>query len=441
MARLIIGHTTESSVRIWVRGDRRNPVAFLTVEGGGASKQDQKITQEFFGFTTVFDVDQLSPSTEYRCSVEFGPATDTPPAARVEFGHCHGRFRTFPPAAEKRVKFLLGSCNLHSLGWVQSPDPVYTSLLRVAEDDDADFMIHGGDQIYYDIPNFGKEPDLSEYRAKYLDAWGDSRPTRKFLTRLPHYMILDDHELVNNFSNDMDSPLLGHDARHVKDIGVRVYREFQHIHNPHTYGSQPLYYSFSFGAVQFFVLDTRTERYTGSGSETPQIIDNLQMTTFLDWLKTHKKAVQFVVTSVPFATHVENDKDGKWSSPRFRADREEVLNQIVKHGIGKVTFLTGDMHNSYHAEMVLKKGDKAIHVNELMSSPLNQIQKTSPGRYRPERNKKSRVGKFTYSSSIKHFYNDHSNAMLISVDGERIDFEIFRTRKLVRGEGRGGYTA
>lgn len=440
MARLIIGHTTESSVRIWVRGDRRTPIAYLSVEGGGVSKQASRVTLEFFGYTTIFDVEGLAPSTEYRCSVEFAASAETPPAARAEYGHCRGRFRTFPAAGEKRATFLLGSCNLHSLGFVQNPDPVFASMLQVAEDESADFMIHCGDQIYYDIPQFGKEPDLSEYREKYLDAWGDSRTTRKFLTRLPHYMILDDHELVNNFSNDMDSPLLGHDARHIKDIGVRVYREFQHIHNPHPYGSQPLYYSFSFGAVQFFVLDTRTERYTGSGSEAPQIIDDEQMRTFLDWLKTHRKAVKFVVTSVPFATHIENDKDGKWSSARFREDREKVLHHIVRHNIGKVTFLTGDMHNSYHAELQLKKADKVIRVNELMSSPLNQIQKTSRGRYRAERNKKSRVGKFTYSSEIRDFYNEHSNAMLVKVDGNKVGYEVFRTRKLVRGEMKDGFS-
>ncbi|MEA3275271.1 MAG: alkaline phosphatase D family protein, partial [Pseudomonadota bacterium] len=111
-----------------------------------------------------------------------------------------------------------------------------------------------------------------------------------------------------------------------------------------------------------------------------------------------------------------------------------VLGHIFKHGIEKVTFLTGDMHNSYHAEMTLKKGDKTIRINELMSSPLNQIQKTSPGRYRPERNKKSKGDKFSYSSAIKKFYNDHSNAMLVTVDGNKVDYEIFRTRKLRRKE-------
>jgi phosphodiesterase/alkaline phosphatase D-like protein len=365
---------------------------------------------------------------------------DTPSAARVEFGHCNGSFRSFPPLTQKRVKFLLGSCNLHSLGVFQDPDPAYTSLLRIADDESVDFMIHCGDQIYYDIPDFGKEPDLEEYRDKYLDAWGDSRPTRKFLTQLPHYMILDDHELVNNFSNDMNSGLLGSDARHIKDIGVRVYREFQHLHNPQTYGSQPLYYSFSFGAVQFFVLDTRTERYTGSELEKPKIIDNIQMNTFLDWLNVHRTAVKFVVSSVPFVTHVENDKDGKWSNPVFRTDRERVLNHIIKNNIKKVTFLTGDMHNSYHAEMTLKKGDNTIRINELMSSPINQIQKTSRDRYKRERNKKSNKGKFSYSSALKNFYNKHSNAMLISVNGNNINYEIFRTRKLDRKETDGSFT-
>lgn len=434
MARLIIGHTTDKSVRIWIRGDSRHPAAFLKVEGGGAVQTDQKVTEAFFGYTSVFDIEGLTPETEYRCSVEFGRSLDDNPVMRVDFGHCNGQFRTFSPASGKRAKFLLGSCNLHSLGFVQSPDPVFTSLLQVAEEDAVDFMIHCGDQIYYDIPAFGKEPDVGEYRDKYLDAWGDSRPTRKLLTQLPHYMILDDHELVNNFSNDMGSSLVGHGARHIKDIGVRVYREFQHIHNPHTYGSQPLYYSFSVGSIQFFVLDTRTERYTGNGSEKPQIIDDIQMDTFLDWLKSHKDATKFVVSSVPFVAHVENDTDGKWSNPIFREDRERVLNHIFAHDINKVCFLTGDMHNSYHAEMTLKKGSQTIRIDELMSSPLNQIQKTSRGRYKAEVNKESKKGQFNYSSRITQFYNDHSNAMLVTVDGDQVDYEIFRTRKLRRNQ-------
>jgi len=437
MARLIIGHTTDKSVRIWVRGDSRNPVAFLTLKGNDQSKNEQKITEEFFGYTTVFEMTGLTPGIEYQCSVEFGRSLNENTVTRVDFGHCRGRFRTFPLASEKKVKFLLGSCNLHSLGIFQSPDPAFTSLLQVAKDDSVDFMIHCGDQIYYDIPVFNKQPDLKEYREKYLDAWGDSRPTRKFLTQLPHYMILDDHELVDNFSNDMNASNFGGGAGHIKDIGVRVYREFQHIHNPQTFGSQPLYYSFSFGAIQFFVLDTRTERYTKNESEEPQIIDKIQMDTFLGWLNTHKKAVKFVVTSVPFVTHVKNDTDGKWSNPVFREDREKVLDHIFALGIEKLCFLTGDMHNSYHAEMTLAKGNKTIRINELMSSPINQVQKSSMGNYKSETNKKSKKGDFKYSSKINDFYNNHSNAMLVTVDGDVVDYEIFRTRKLKRKESVG----
>ena len=84
---------------------------------------------------------------------------------------------------------------------------------------------------------------------------------------------------------------------------------------------------------------------------------------------------------------------------------------------------------------------KTIRINELMSSPLNQIQKSLPGCYRPERNKKSKKGNFSYSSEIKEFYNDHSNAMLIAVDGDQVDYEIFSTRRLRRREKVGSLQA
>jgi hypothetical protein len=45
------------------------------------------------------------------------------------------------------------------------------------------------------------------------------------------------------------------------------------------------------------------------------------------------------------------------------------------------------------------------------------------------------------SSTIRKFYNDHSNATLVTVNGNRIDYEVFRIRKLKRGESTGSYQA
>lgn len=442
MARLIIGHTTHNSTRIWVRGDRKNPAAFLNVRGGNFNRNRKMILEERFGYTGVFDIGSLSANTRYECRVQFGRTTGEPEETRVDFGHTIGQFKTFPDDDTLvDLRFLLGSCNLHSMGFWQNPDDNFRTLLKISQSEDADFMIHCGDQIYYDIPNFMKWPDFEEYRLKYLDAWSDSRPTRKFLTRLPHYMILDDHELVDNFSNNMTSTKSGASPDDVKKHGIRVYREFQHIHNPKVYGNQALYYSYSHGGIQFFCMDTRSERVQHQDASTrTMMIDDIQMGHFKRWLTRHKDAIKFVISSVPFVGHVENNDD-KWCHEDFRDQREDILKHILDKDVTGLTFLTGDMHNSYHATLEVNSDTKSTTIHELMSSPINQTSKSSLGKYLRNHEIQSRNG-FNYKSNIRtnEFFNDHSNAMIIKAKNRKISYEVFRTRTGKRREMQGSYT-
>ncbi len=448
MARLIIGHTAHNTCKIWVRGDRRNPVAFLTVMGDELKRSYKMTLQETFGFTGVFNVKTLQPESKYECSVSFGETEGDRPEARVEYGQCIGGFRTFPAPGEKNnLNFLFGSCNLHSLGIIQNPDPKYRTLLKLVRSDSVDLMIHCGDQIYYDIPGFMKDPDVKEYREKYIDAWGDSRPTRKLLTVLPHYMMMDDHELVNNFSNDMDTPPSGASPDDIKKHGVRVYREFQHIHNPHTYGNQALYYHFNYGEIQIFCMDTRTERQTkqvarDGAVKRSMMIDDVQMGHLKRWLTRHRDAVKFVISSVPFVGHVENSND-KWCGDSFRSQREEIIEHILVKEISGVTFLTGDMHNSYHATMEVASEERAITIHELMSSPINQMSKSSLGKYVTNSTVTSKNSLFKYTSKINQteFYNDHSNIVMVKVRNNKITYEIIRTKNGDRKELVGSYIA
>ena len=442
MARLIIGHTTNKSVRIWVRGDRLNPAAFLHIENDDSGRNLKMLLEERFGYTGVFDIGSLEADTPYQCRVQFGRDLDEPEETRVDYGHTTGEFRTFPADSTKvDARFFLASCNLHSLGIWQNPDESFRTLLRLARSEKIDFMIHAGDQIYYDIPNFLKWPDFQEYREKYLDAWGDSRPTRKLLTRLPHYMMLDDHELVNNFANDMQSTRSGASPGDIKKHGIRVYREFQHIHNPNAYGNQALYYNFTHGGIRFFCLDTRSERIEDEeNSVRTMMIDDIQMTHFKSWLSRYKNDVKFVITSVPFVGHVENNKD-KWCANAFRQQREEIIRHVLDRGITGLTFLTGDMHNSYHATLDVQSDNGSVMIHELMSSPINQTSKSSLGKYLRNHTIESQHG-FSYTSDIKtsEFFNDHSNAMIIKARNRRIEYEVFRARNGERREIQGSFS-
>ena len=419
MARLIIGHVTDTTASIWVRSGARYPFAHLNVSSATNSFNQTIQLEERHGFTGAFSFTHLSNSTLYTVEVEFSSAKTSPPSLRYSFGHCTGTFRTFPAnGIRSPFTFLLGSCNLHSLGPIANPDRAFEELLLRSNEASAEFMIHCGDQIYYDIPNPLQPPDVDKYREKYLDAWADSRPTRRFLTQLPHYMTMDDHEITDNFDNDKT-----HNAKQFRDTAMAVYREFVHIRQPNSYGRQALYYSFTRGHVEFFVLDCRTERHSSSG----KMIGTRQMSVFKRWLTTNKDELKFVVTSVPFVGEVGNGGD-TWSASDFRQQREEIIEHIGQHQIGKLVFLTGDMHNSYHA--TLKIGATQLVIHELMSSPINQLQKSDISDYTTPAT--STTARGTTCRSMIHrdkFYGEHSNAMLISVDGEQIEWRIFRTKR------------
>ena len=126
MARLIIGHTTHNSVLIWVRGEQRCPVAFVAIRAGNSTQEKSVLLEERHGYTSVVEFNGLKSNTMYACEVQFARTQDQSAVHRVDFGHCRGRFTTYvTPRSISEFSFLLGSCNLHSLGIVASPDRAF----------------------------------------------------------------------------------------------------------------------------------------------------------------------------------------------------------------------------------------------------------------------------------------------------------------------------
>lgn len=425
MPRLILGHTTDTSAKVWVRASSRWPVAFVQLINPANNKKLAEFsisTQESEFFTAVHEFTALAADTDYKIKVAFGKTLKDPADARVREAYAEGRFKTFPKTNKQPFTFLLGSCNLHSLGILERPDQSWITISRVAAKTQARFMIHAGDQIYADIP-LKPEASLEHYRDKYLDAWDDCIPAKKALTELPHYMILDDHEIINNYENGR-----GGLGSTLPRIALKAYWEFQHSHNPVTLGTpDQYYYAFSYGDVQFFVLDTRTSRISG----LKQMIDDKQLQSLLAWMSQHKNNTKFIVTSVPFVGAVKNPEQDKWCDPAFMVQREKILEHILKKGISDVVFLTGDMHTSYCADMEISdsSGNKTV-IHELMSSPINQFTPSLPLEFYYESPKTETSDGLQYKSTIRKntFYGAHSNVMSITVaSGQPIEFSIFRT--------------
>lgn len=431
MPRLILGHTTDSTVKVWIRASERWPVAFVdVVDSDGRKTAPTRIieTQQQEFHTAVVEWRGLAPDTAYKAKVAFGKSKKSESVERIREAYSEGRFKTFPRAkGAKKITFMLGSCNLHSLGIIEKPDQAWMQISKIASSCEARFMIHAGDQIYADIPG---KPDVSlrHYREKYLDAWDDCVPAKKVLTEMAHYMILDDHEIINNYDNSMSAGTLDH-AR-LAEVAMKVYWEFQHSHNPESpTPGRHYHYIFNCGDVQFFVMDTRYHRFSKKG----QMIAKEQEDVLLEWLSKNREKTKFIVTSVPFVTEVrEPDKD-KWCDPVYDEQRGRILKHILEKDVSKVVFLTGDMHAALHSTLTVEdEQGRTCVLHELMSSPINQITPDWPvdRQFAPSPPARKISGGLKITSKIDRasYLGKHSNVMVIDVHEEgSVRYRVFRT--------------
>jgi phosphodiesterase/alkaline phosphatase D-like protein len=108
MAHLIIGHTTEETARIWVRGEKRAATCRVAVAAPGSptSMYRDIALRADADYTGTVDFDALAPDTEYSVTATFTPKPGQ---------QARGRFRTLERpsnGAPLSFSFVLSSCNL-----------------------------------------------------------------------------------------------------------------------------------------------------------------------------------------------------------------------------------------------------------------------------------------------------------------------------------------
>ena len=279
----------------------------------------------------------------------------------------------------ERVSFLLGSCRYPGLLWkVRHSDRIFGPMADLAQaaEDRPRFVLMVGDQIYADRFNrlvpFGRADSYQEFRDRYLAAFG-SPNIRRLMRTLPTYMILDDHEIEDNWSQDR----LRRSARYpLFTIAIDAYLSYQWSHGPRTWGRR-LYYRFDCGGFPFFVLDTRTQRFLEGkpgdlaanhmlGRPSHPTAPPGQLARLLSWLRDQQRTrgatPKFVVSSGVFVPSpmsartalAEDDPEALEKSdgwPGFPGTRSAILRTIVEHEIQNVVFLSGDIHCANLAEI------------------------------------------------------------------------------------------
>lgn len=293
----------------------------------------------------------------------------------------------------KPISFLVGSCRYPGGRFrAKRSDKIFGPMLDEALGNgqsttnatigrQVNFSLMIGDQIYADpfwrIP-IGKADTYEEFQDRYLAAFGSSN-MRALLSRVPTYMMLDDHEIEDNWTQDR----LG-EKRSLFDLAIGAYMSYQWSHGPRHEDSYlailaegkreflkhrdtiTLYYDFECAGYPFFVLDTRTQRWKNKrGKQDNHLLgkpclswcEPNQLDRLRAWLKDMQElrgnAPKFIVTPSVFLPNQlderhgnDQEQDDSDSWPAFPNTRSAILEIIVEEKIQNVVFLCGDVHCS-----------------------------------------------------------------------------------------------
>lgn len=304
--------------------------------------------------------------------LEFGPQ-DLPAA-----GH-------LPRAPHETACFAVASCQypagiLDQLPAFDSYARLSALLDRAAPGTTPEFLLLMGDQIYADATAGLFDPtNLDDrYVRPYEKLFGNGA-VKSVLRRLPAFMMLDDHEITDNWERDAD----GERVDRSLDAGRQSY--FKYERTMLAPGDAHAWFSFVAGGLAFFMADTRSEREARAPSTVAQarIMGRRQWAELRLWLRRQQREPagkpKFIVTASIVAPRRLRAAHGGDPAHCLRSDAWDgypaslhaLLAFIARRQIQNVVFLSGDEHISLDATIsVTPPGMPALAIRSIHSSGL-----------------------------------------------------------------------
>ncbi|MEX0744565.1 MAG: alkaline phosphatase D family protein [Phycisphaeraceae bacterium] len=382
-------------------GDPPWRVASLQSDGNGRFKIDAPA--EFWkgkmaGLLMVLVYDHSGAAAARSFPDTWSPVSDLPPNVReevqtrihklLEKGAKHlepGLIEHKPPEPASDLTFALASCQ-YPAGFVDR-EIAEASYERLAAQK-LNGLLLLGDQVYLDATAGLFDPTAQHDRFDLpYERLLRTQPLRKVLRRVPAYMMLDDHEIEDNWE-----PVAGGNGteRNVVE-GRRSYLGYQRIAGPQQLypagdSRDTLWYIFQLGDLPFFMADTRTERRPRKAEtiESACIMSESQFETLLEWLETQKRKnrdiPKFIASPASFLPRHRRATQHEQPASALRSDGWDgypstfyrLLTHIAAKDIRNVIFLSGDEHVSFaiKADITDKTSKKVTRIWSIHSSGL-----------------------------------------------------------------------
>lgn len=403
---LQIGDVECEGAMIWSRSDRpaRMFVDYdVTPSFSNATRVRGPYALENSDYTARLDLRNLPCDSDIYLRVQFQDLSNE----RVYSEPLFGQFMT-APRRQRDIRFLW-SGDTAGQGWGINPDFGGMKIYESMRQQQPDFFIHCGDNIYADGPISEYQPaegglvwrnivteevakvaeTMAEFRGRYKYNLLDEN-IRRFNAEVPQIWQWDDHEVVNNWSDSKD---LSMDDRYSeKNIptlvarGARAFLEYAPLRYHSAVESERVYRKISYGRLlDVFVLDMRS--YRGPNSANDQTERSTE-TAFLGdeqlrWIKRqldHSSAVWKVIAAdMPIGLIV---RDGSLFENLANADGQpqgrelemaDLLRFIKRKRIDNVVWFTADVHYcaAHFYDPQRAQFDDFMPFWEFVSGPLN----------------------------------------------------------------------
>ena len=382
----IVGFTNEQHARIFVRGapDKNNAVfAGIRHRKVGERQWSAGVYSRLgpeFDMSDTLPLSGLSADTRYEYQAGWFSTTrhdHTPETVKqipLQWPPHVYTFKTTSNQANRTHRYVIGSCRYLRLtaGIPSAPelgDEIFASISALNRKHPLDAVVMTGDQVYVDDLNvLLPDREFAAISKKYQAAFSQPH-IRNLMSGTPTYMILDDHEIEDNWPANQDST-----DRGLYNNAIRAYEIYQCSHGP-AHDLLPngrinrdltrYWYWFAHGDIDWFVMDCRTERTLSGNAKS--MIGTEQEYALLKWLINSRAKVKFIVSSVMFMTDQKQHGDDGWQA--FTAQRNRILETIRSHAIKNVVFVSGDIHGSLCSQLTHSKTPNFV-VHSIVSSPL-----------------------------------------------------------------------
>ena len=335
----MLGGLEPDRVRVLVRTDATRAVS-LRLSGSATVSSAADVAwahpSPARDFTSVLEVGGLEPGRTYYYSVAVDGVVSTP-----------ARAITMPPAIGQPgvLDVAFGSCTGRGVS-----QTIFDHLLGL----DPQLFLFLGDNTYADTTY------LSVLRDYYRRALAE-RPRAEFVANVPVLAIWDDHDFIGNDS--WGRPVL-------RDVARRAFVDYWP--NP-AFGERDegVYFSYSYGDVDIFMLDDRYFRDQETGPIAygdPQgrrsMLGPTQTTWLLDGLAASRATFKLIVNG---SVWTAEGGDDSWAV--LLPARDAIFDAIRDRGVEGVVLLSGDQHHS-EIRMISRTASAAYDLPELVSSPL-----------------------------------------------------------------------